>query len=673
MSEHTYQHQATGWNKKFKAQEIDCEEITAFDMWCIERVLENVSQIPTVAACLEKKLPRKGIDRIILPQTLPEYPEDKILGDPNFLRAAHNVWFQTEAGCFQPAILSVAEKNKKEFAWEALTHLPSHAPVSIVKHVIGIAKKHGNEDKAIRKEVKKKFGFEGEMPPWKEKIISKMAGENLVEKKNFFYSLQIKYTEMQKSLEDHDTDMGIEFAAEVLKSTPKKRSASVMYKEEKLRAAMIAIKGSEDALQDAMHDEEQLGLYQLENDLWLQGKAPLSLQPDYLEGHIEFHKDHKLGFSGSVIDGVMFGDINMKYKDAHLDSKIKAGKVNGRVNLTHKSGHYDGDSENGKRVGEGKFNSGTFSYSGQWQDDTMNGAGEVETSAFKMTGTFYKNLPQSFQNYQTKNQGTSSSFTCINNPENERASFEFEMDRKKAIYTHDKIIDINDELIAVNGEVKIVDEKGTVIYEGEVVEHKFHGKGVLNLESYVYEGEFQNGKRHGRGKLTMLTLKMPETATEYAELRGDLKGSYWMGNWKDDKPHGGGTLFYQVDGEVKCEHSCDCDQGIPPPAPAEEKPKNTFPMCCCAKGAEIPEYPKQVFSVLPATVHIPMTSMGDKQGFKFEMLKGCTPPRFDLAEAAHVPDNLLHEFMHEISGGLVSNQKGNQEVREWPKPRPSEE
>ena len=42
--------------------------------------------------------------------------------------------------------------------------------------------------------------------------------------------------------------------------------------------------------------------------------------------------------------------------------------------------------------------------------------------------------------------------------------------------------------------------KNTIVYDGDFVEGKKHGKGKLEFSDNYYEGDFENGMFHGQGK-----------------------------------------------------------------------------------------------------------------------------------------------------------------------------
>ena len=58
------------------------------------------------------------------------------------------------------------------------------------------------------------------------------------------------------------------------------------------------------------------------------------------------------------------------------------------------------------------------------------------------------------------------------------------------------------ELANGKGKVREFAKKGTLIYEGEYLNGKKHGKGTEYDydENIIYEGEYSKGKRHGKGK-----------------------------------------------------------------------------------------------------------------------------------------------------------------------------
>jgi hypothetical protein len=143
------------------------------------------------------------------------------------------------------------------------------------------------------------------------------------------------------------------------------------------------------------------------------------------------------------------------------------------------------------------------------------------------------------------------------------------------IIIHNKTI--NDS--AITGNVTVTGEDG-FIYEGEMLNGWFHGKGVSKYDSgtvyrgeYVngyyhgkgklvytngqsYEGEFANGVRHGKGINTYPMDELEETRCptyigDYMNNVEHGEGVYdwgtnrecYTGQWKNGDPHGKGKLL----------------------------------------------------------------------------------------------------------------------------------
>lgn len=83
-----------------------------------------------------------------------------------------------------------------------------------------------------------------------------------------------------------------------------------------------------------------------------------------------------------------------------------------------------------------------------------------------------------------------------------------------------------------NGEGKLYDSDGKLVYSGEWQDDKKHGKGILELNNETYEGDFHRDKRDGRG-----TIRYPD-------------GTRFDGDFKKDMKNGEGKYF-DPKGKVK--------------------------------------------------------------------------------------------------------------------------
>jgi hypothetical protein len=73
-------------------------------------------------------------------------------------------------------------------------------------------------------------------------------------------------------------------------------------------------------------------------------------------------------------------------------------------------------------------------------------------------------------------------------------------------------------------------------YVGEWKDNKHHGQGTLTWsDGSKYVGEWKDGKHHGQGTLTFAS--------------GEFAGDKYVGEYKDGKRHGQGT-YTQADGTV---------------------------------------------------------------------------------------------------------------------------
>jgi hypothetical protein len=90
-------------------------------------------------------------------------------------------------------------------------------------------------------------------------------------------------------------------------------------------------------------------------------------------------------------------------------------------------------------------------------------------------------------------------------------------------------------------------------YSGEWADNTFNGQGILQYlkENSIYDGQFVNGKRHGKGVLTIhskFTLtKFFGTFHEDRPIRGKYvyhDGSFYIGDLKEGKRHGQGSYQF---------------------------------------------------------------------------------------------------------------------------------
>ena len=86
-------------------------------------------------------------------------------------------------------------------------------------------------------------------------------------------------------------------------------------------------------------------------------------------------------------------------------------------------------------------------------------------------------------------------------------------------------------------------------YQGELLDNKLNGKGVLIYNNEKYEGQFNNNKFHGLGKYTFKDGSIYEGDFVCGIKKGKGKyqrmdGFLFDGEWDNNLPHGQGTITY---------------------------------------------------------------------------------------------------------------------------------
>ena len=79
-------------------------------------------------------------------------------------------------------------------------------------------------------------------------------------------------------------------------------------------------------------------------------------------------------------------------------------------------------------------------------------------------------------------------------------------------------------------------EDESIKYDGEWLDGRRNGQGILTHKDYKYDGEWLDGKRNGYGVLEKNKPKKIKSNTNYIHL--------YEGYFKDDKFHGDGSLTY---------------------------------------------------------------------------------------------------------------------------------
>lgn len=92
------------------------------------------------------------------------------------------------------------------------------------------------------------------------------------------------------------------------------------------------------------------------------------------------------------------------------------------------------------------------------------------------------------------------------------------------------------------------------VYEGELKDGLWHGRGKLVRKDVTHEGEFKDGWVHGKGKMVFNDGSMLESEFKKGQPHGEGKFSFMDGgilvcNFLSRRPHGPGT-FWEADGKA---------------------------------------------------------------------------------------------------------------------------
>ncbi len=252
------------------------------------------------------------------------------------------------------------------------------------------------------------------------------------------------------------------------------------------------------------------------------------------------------GLSEAVADIEINNSEKEKY--FYFGAKNKANKRSGSgVTLTSKGEVlYSGEYKNDLRCGFGAqfYKNGRLAYAGRWSDGKKNGFG----ISFMSDGSV---VAGSFEN--DKRKGASARFDAegrLLNASDLKSDTEYGLslnkspeDGKIMLYRADP-----DKHRAI---ATIIDNDGCVVYNGEIVDGQYSGRGRLFDKNGAlrYSGEFKNGLKNGSG-----TLHLDDGSFISGEfLNGDIKGDavhraadgriIYIGGFKNCEYCGKGTLY----------------------------------------------------------------------------------------------------------------------------------
>ena len=247
---------------------------------------------------------------------------------------------------------------------------------------------------------------------------------------------------------------------------------------------------------------------------------------EYLDG-----KHAGCRYEGEWSEGKYHGQGKLDTCDGYgryqYEGSFRNGDLHGKGKYVYLDGEYEdyryeGDFENDHEHGWGKWYrpdgspDGTLEYEGEWSEGKYHGQGKLDTC----DGYGRYQYEGSFRNGDLHGKGK---YVYLDGEyEDYRYEGDFENDHEHGWgkwYRPDGSPD------------------GTLEYEGEWSEGKYHGQGKLDTcdgyGRYQYEGSFRNGDLHGKGK--------------YVYLDGEYEDYRYEGDFENGHEHGWGR-WYRPDG-----------------------------------------------------------------------------------------------------------------------------
>ena len=261
--------------------------------------------------------------------------------------------------------------------------------------------------------------------------------------------------------------------------------------------------------------------------------------------------------NGSYINGKLF-DLEGKitYDGEFIDEIPIEGKNIKLYDINNKHLEYEGDMLNCKYHGKGKLYNYNLFYNGEFKDGKFHGFGKI----YKEKNLYYEG---NFENDEIQGKGIKyynngkkhieGNFEIKN--EDEKFNFNF-----KKNYAMGLLYDNEGNYICETEFIDFIPKEGKniklyvvdkfLIYHGDMLDYKYHGKGKLyeerKSEYYLkYDGEFFNGIFEGYGKLYKMTYK----------------GIYYEGNFINGNIFGNGIRFYK-NGQKKLEGNFESSDNI---------------------------------------------------------------------------------------------------------------
>jgi hypothetical protein len=209
-----------------------------------------------------------------------------------------------------------------------------------------------------------------------------------------------------------------------------------------------------------------------------------------------------------------------KYKGDHID-----GIPNGHGVMIYTNGSkYTGNWLNGKKHGSGKmeYSDGAV-FDGEWQKDARHGWGFYSTTTYKYDGQWYNDMKHG-KGLIVYNNGEQYEGQWNNNYPSGTGGYTF---KDGSTYKGTFFKGLR------HGRGILEYKDGSMVYDGDFVEDRKHGRALITFNNGVYDGEMRDDAREGYGV--------------YRYSNGDS----YEGTWLNNKKHGNGLLKFANGGYFK--------------------------------------------------------------------------------------------------------------------------
>lgn len=248
-------------------------------------------------------------------------------------------------------------------------------------------------------------------------------------------------------------------------------------------------------------------------------------------------------YEGGFANGKIEGLGKYHWLDSEYDGQWKAGKMHGQGKYIWNDGRkYEGSLVAGQREGYGVYIEGNKKYSGYWRAGKEDGQGKLEENGQVSEGIWiYGKLNKSFiSNNSVEKVSKNVDLSKVKVPEKIREKC------KNVIEIWEKLKKFEWD----SGSCHISDrwaQVGKGVYYGEVDGDNIpHGKGIFISSSTLFEGHFNTGEKEGYGRSVNIQGEVYNGDWVNSKKSGfgvlNKEDSIYVGEWANDKFSGMGKL-----------------------------------------------------------------------------------------------------------------------------------